>query len=195
MGKHLHEISQMRTTSWALSNFSKTSYQEFLSYLTFFPKLPDSGLEKSTVPLSWTSTYRFSSGQLTFHSQGSYLLTKSFKEQTKSCPRKAKFESYFSQRQAEFKLFLSPECVWLNGLYFRNLSLFLIFETISKEIAFPKPFNPIWKVPVLLIKWNVPIIRYNNTNLIMVRVVMSRATRVPCLSFFLSTCCDKIKQS
>lgn len=38
-------------------------------------------------------------------------------------------------------------------------------------------------------------VTYNNTlNLMMVRVVISRATRVPCLSFFLSTCCDKIKQ-
>lgn len=108
----------------------------------------------------------------------------------------AKF-SKISYQEHLFHLIFFPELLeclveWFVFQEFNNFSYSETFQgnSISHAIC------PAMKSSRTFVEWNVATITYNNTmNLIMVRVVMSRATRVPCLSFFLSTCCDKIKQS
>jgi len=71
------------------------------------------GLEKSAVQLSTTSTGSFSCWTRNFsfslaqwaRDEASHLPTKSLKEKTKTCPGQAKFESYLSHGQAGIQVF------------------------------------------------------------------------------------------
>ena len=87
----------------------------------------NAGLDKSAIPLSqaskfllWASNFSFSLDHWARH-QACCLPDKSSKEQPKTCPGQAKFESHLSQGQAEIQVFLSPankhkvmHCGWLS---------------------------------------------------------------------------------
>ena len=80
-------------------------------------KLPiqvHAGLTESALPLSRASRFSFWASNLSFslarwaRDQAIHLPTKSLKEQTKTCPGQAIFESYLSQGQAGIQVFWSP---------------------------------------------------------------------------------------